>query len=125
MLRWTGALAVRQKAMSNPRWSMLRMGSVRGSVLGSTLFLVCINNLGHQGSAGNQEFADDTKLGQVIRSPTDSEQLQNCISKMTEWAETWGMLLNVSKCKVMHVGKRNPGHEYTRNSTWLATTEET
>jgi hypothetical protein len=34
------------------------------------------------------------------------------------------MSFNVSKCKVMHVGQRNPGQEYTMNGIKLATNTE-
>ncbi len=51
-----------------------------------------------------KKFADDTKLGQVIRSQADSGTLQNCEDKLTEWAQTWNMEFNIIKCQVMHVG---------------------
>jgi hypothetical protein len=36
----------------------------------------------------------------------------------------WGMEFNVSKCKVMHVGKNNSSHKYTMFGKELATTDE-
>lgn len=34
------------------------------------------------------------------------------------------MSFNMSKCKVMHIGQRNPGYEYTMGDTLLSTTKE-
>jgi len=36
-----------------------------------------------------------------------------------EWADKWQMQFNVSKCKVMHVGKKNPRHPYYMSSNGL------
>jgi ribonuclease P/MRP protein subunit RPP40 len=71
-----------------------------------------------------RKFADDTKLGQVIRSQADRDLLQQCLDKMTAWAKEWGMAFNISKCKVMHLGPRNPCHTYTMSGTALSTTTE-
>ena len=30
-----------------------------------------------------------------------------------QWSDVWNLYINVSKCKVMHIGKRNPEVEYT------------
>jgi len=43
---------------------------------------------------------------------------------MCEWADTWGMVFNVKKCKVMHVGRNNPEYTYTMNGQTLDTTDE-
>jgi hypothetical protein len=131
VLRWIGAwLADRKQRVvlngARSGWQRVLSGVPQGSVLGPILFLVFINNLDAMAQMITEikKFADDTKLGQVIKSPADSEKLQSCLDKMTEWAEAWGMSFNVSKCKVMHVGQRNPGQEYTMNGIKLATTSE-
>ncbi len=46
------------------------------------------------------------------------------MDSMCEWADTWGMAFNVKKCKVMHIGVRNPGYEYFMGGTKLDTTKE-
>ena len=43
---------------------------------------------------------------------------------MCDWAATWGMSFNISKCKIMHVGKNNPCYEYTMWGVKLRVTEE-
>ena len=44
------------------------------------------------------KFADDTKAGRVVATETDQSELQNEINKFLEWAETWQMSFNSSKC---------------------------
>ncbi len=51
-------------------------------------------------------------------------QYKNCLGRMVQWAETWGMAFNMSNCKVMHVGKCNPGNEYPMNEVPLNTMKE-
>ncbi len=43
---------------------------------------------------------------------------------MEEWADTWGMSFNVNKCKVMHIGPRNPYYKYNMGGLHLGTTKE-
>ena len=32
---------------------------------------------------------------------------------MDTWSKTWSMKFDVAKCKVMHIGRHNPRHQYT------------
>lgn len=107
-------------------WKEVWSGVPQGSVLGPILFLVFINNLDMMAHLITviKKFADDTKLGQVIRSEADRDRLQDCLDRMTAWAETWGMAFNINKCKVMHVGHGNPGYEYTMEGARLSDTKE-
>jgi hypothetical protein len=43
---------------------------------------------------------------------------------MCDWTAIWGMSFNISKCKIMHVGKNNPCYEYTMRGVKLRGTEE-
>ncbi len=70
------------------------------------------------------KFADDTKSGKVITSIKDRDKLQQALDCLCEWAESWGMSFNLSKCKIMHVGLHNPRYEYYMRGTKLGTTEE-
>ena len=57
-------------------------------------------------------FADDTKIFSIIRDICDMTKLQRDLNNMLEWNKCWKLNLNLSKCKVMHLG-RNPGTTYT------------
>ena len=50
--------------------------------------------------------------------------MQESLNKLHKWAEIWGMVFNVDKCKVMHIGKNNSKHNYTMNGQILQKTSE-
>jgi len=55
-------------------------------------------------------FADDCLVYNTINSAEDEHQLQMDLNKLVDWAQTWGMRFNPSKCKTMRITrKRNPG----------------
>jgi hypothetical protein len=93
----------------------------QGSVLGPLLFLIFINDIDMAAAEIDilVKFADDTKVGQAIRSAADSAALQSALDKLCQWSEKWGMSFNISKCKVMHFGRNNPEHVYSMNGEAL------
>ena len=38
--------------------------------------------------------------------------LQDDLYSLFDWSEKWKMNFNISKCKIMHIGKNNPLHVY-------------
>ena len=106
---------------SSSSWADVLSGVPQGSVLGPLLFVVFINDLEECTSmiSAMMKFADDTKLGNRAVNYEDCRNLQQCIDKLIIWANTWSMEFNVKKCKVMHLGRRNPIHGYTMNGTPL------
>ena len=107
-------------------WEAVLSGVPQGSVLGPLLFLIFINDLDTAAATAEilWKFADDTKIAQPIRSGADKVALQRALDSLTGWAENWGMAFNVQKCKVMHVGRNNPRHDYTMGGSILAETVE-
>jgi hypothetical protein len=71
-----------------------------------------------------KKLADETKLGQVIRTDHDREALQPSLDKLTDWASTWGMSFNIKKCMIMYFGAKNPLHQYSVNGEVLKETNE-
>jgi hypothetical protein len=71
-----------------------------------------------------RKFADDSNLGQVINTQADSEALQNCLDRLMNWVQVWGMEFNGGKCKVMNVSYKNPGYSYTMAGAELGVTKE-
>ena len=97
-------------------WAEVLSGVPQGSVLGPLCFIIFINDIDLAIDILLSilfKFADDTKAGRVVATGTDQSELQNELNKFLEWAETWQMSFNSSKCKVMHLGRRNPGFSYT------------
>jgi len=42
----------------------------------------------------------------------DRVGMKEYLHRLVDWADKWQMQFNVSKCKAMHVGMKNPGHSY-------------
>ena len=84
-------------------------GIPQGSILGPVLFTIFINDLPGALNVHCKVFADDTK---IYDETGNNSEIQNDLFKMQEWTERWNLYFNVSKCKVMHIGKRNPKNSY-------------
>ena len=92
-------------------WVPVISGVPQGSILGPILFAVFINDLPEAVSGGSSEdmYADDTKLYENINSTTDSESLQQSLSKLNTWSNDNNIRFNAEKCKVLSVTrKKNP-----------------
>ena len=71
-----------------------------------------------------RKFADDTKLGHVVATAEQRQQLQSVLDTLMAWAATWGMEFNIKKCKVLHLGHSNVNHVYTMAGEELGCTTE-
>ena len=91
-------------------------GVPQGSVLGPVLFLIFINDLPDTLDVAVQIFADDTKIFHHVNDKEDQSKLQENLTKLETWAETWQMRFHPQKCKVMHIGKDTEEFQYTMRS---------
>ena len=101
-------------------------GVPQGSVLGPPLFVVFIDDIDEYTPTIDMlvKFADDTKGLKEIESQADREKLQNTLDSLTMWAEEWGMKFNIPKCKIMHIGHKNPRYDSTMAGEGLTVVEE-
>ena len=114
----------RQRVMvgqSKSEWAPVISGIPQGSVLGPVLFLLFINDMPDRVNSMIKLFADDAKLFRAIENIDDYTSLQDDIDRLHKWSIDWQLPFNVSKCKIMHMGKKNPEHTYTMNDIELET----
>jgi len=81
-------------------------GVSQGSVLGLLLFLVYINDMPARVKSTTTLFADDNLLYRKIRCPADTQALQEDITALQVWEQTWKMEFNPSKCEVLRITRK-------------------
>ena len=89
-------------------------GAIKGSVRGSQLFKLYINDLPEvlPPAVKVYLFADDTKLTKIIRTIADCLVLQAPFCSAASWSALWQLTLNIIKSIVQHLGRSNPKHNY-------------
>ena len=80
-------------------------GVPQGSVLGPVLFLLYINDITDQIQSTMLLFADDSIVYREIKNTCDHALLQQDLASLCEWAETWQLNFNITKC--YHFGITN------------------
>jgi len=83
-----------------------------GSVLVPALFNILINDLNERTQCSLSKFADDTKLEGVVNTSEDCAAIQRDLDRIETWAESNLMKFNMGKCRVLHLGRSNPIHQY-------------
>ena len=85
----------------------LESGVPQGSILGSLLFLIHVNDVTSDIVTDINLFVDDTSLLDVIDNPkSSSERLNYDLSKLNTWASQWLVNFNPSKTVVMSFSTR-------------------
>ena len=79
----------------------VQYGVPQGTVLGSLMFLIYINDITESISSPLQLFADDCILYRTITTEEDAIQLQNDLGQLSAWAIKWQLRFNVTKCTIM------------------------
>ncbi|GAB0188701.1 follistatin-related protein 5 [Grus japonensis] len=68
-------------------------------------------------SCAFSRFADYTELEGVADTPGDHVAIQKEFDRLEKWTSRNLMKLNKEKCKVLHLGKSNPMHQYMLGAT--------
>ena len=63
-------------------------------------------------------FADDCKLYGPVKE-NDENKMQIDLTSLENWSKQWQLPFNASKCKVIHLGRKNPNRTYDLNDVIL------
>ena len=71
-------------------------------------------------------FADDSKLFKIIEKPSDEFSLQQDLTQLSIWSDTWGLCLIIPKCKALNISREKipTKREYHLNGFTLPTVSE-
>ncbi|GAB0179744.1 mitochondrial enolase superfamily member 1 [Grus japonensis] len=67
----------------------------------------------------HSKFADDTKLEGVAEGPGGCSSIQRDLNKLENWADRNLTQFNERTCKVLHLGRNNPMHQYMLGTNQL------
>ncbi|PKU44202.1 hypothetical protein llap_5498 [Limosa lapponica baueri] len=70
------------------------------------------------------KFADDTKLGGLANTPEGCATIQCDLNRLQSWTEKNLVRFNKGKCRVLHLGRKNPRHQYRLGLDLLQSTIE-
>ena len=90
------------------------------------MFLLCINDITKDIDSPLRMFVDDCLLYRIIESTEDTTKLQQDLDILSEWANTWQLNFNVTKCAVIRCTRiTHPTiHNYTLNSQIIEVAEQ-
>ncbi|GAB0178445.1 cAMP-dependent protein kinase inhibitor alpha [Grus japonensis] len=70
------------------------------------------------------KFADDIKLSHVADTLKGKAAIQRDLDRLETWACANLMKFNKVKCKVLHMSRGNPKHNYRLDREWIESNPE-
>lgn len=90
----------------------------KGQPYNSTASRACVSPL-QQHFFTQLKFVNVTKLSGEVDPLERRDVLQEHLDRLEEWASKNFMNFNKDKCKVLHLGKHDPGVQHRLGSPWM------
>ncbi|GAB0197122.1 mitochondrial enolase superfamily member 1 [Grus japonensis] len=106
------------------KWRSVTSGVPQGLVLGPALFNIFVSDVESRIGCTLSKFANNTKLCGVTDVLEGRDAVQRDLNRLERWARVNHMKFNKTKCKVLHVGRRNSKHDYRLGGEWIDSSPE-
>ncbi|GAB0186859.1 cAMP-dependent protein kinase inhibitor alpha [Grus japonensis] len=95
-----------------------------GNLSGSWLDRIFVGDTDSGIECTLSKFADNSKLCGGVDTLEGRDAIQRDLDRLERWARANCMKFNKAKCKVLHVGWRNPKHDYRLGEEWIESSPE-